>query len=164
MRFLKIGRQRQRQANKVNRFRPIVKIVCVGVLCVFGQILTDESFADEKAAESPVKCDIHAGACSQNLEDLQITLDISPKPVEAMRDLLFKVKLTGQTLQTPPYIDLEMPGMKMGPNRIKLESTSGMVYEGKGVIVRCPSGDRTWHAIVTVPGKGKADFIFDVIY
>jgi len=38
------------------------------------------------------------------------------------------------------------------------------VYEGKGVIVKCPSGHRVWRATVTVPDLGKAEFIFDVIY
>ena len=116
------------------------------------------------AAESQINCSVRDGACSQSLDGLEITLDISPKPVKAMQDLVFKVSLAGEGPDRTPYIDLGMPGMKMGPNRVILEKTSRTVYEGKGIIVRCPSGRRTWQATVTVPGRGKVDFIFDVIY
>jgi hypothetical protein len=57
-----------------------------------------------------------------------------------------------------------MPGMKMGPNRIQLKSAGNDTYEGRGVIVKCPSGRRTWRATVTVPDFGQTDFVFDVIY
>lgn len=116
------------------------------------------------AAESQINCNAHDGACSRGLPELEITLDISPKPIKAMQDLVFRVSLSGVGLDRSPYIDLGMPGMKMGPNRVVLKKISRTVYEGKGVIVRCPSGRRTWRATVTIPGKGIADFIFDVIY
>jgi len=83
-----------------------------------------------------------------------------------MTDLVFTVTLSGsgESLQSPPYIDLGMPGMDMGPNRVKMKPVGKNVYEGKGVIVKCPSGHRVWRATVTVPDMGKAEFIFDVIY
>ena len=83
-----------------------------------------------------------------------------------MQDLAFKVTLDGQLPPDAklPYIDLGMPGMNMGPNRVKLKFTGKATYEGRGVIVKCPSGRRTWRATITVPGFGHADFIFDVIY
>ena len=52
----------------------------------------------------------------------------------------------------------------MGPNRVKMKPVGKNVYEGKGVIVKCPSGHRVWRATVTVPDMGKAEFVFDVIY
>jgi len=54
--------------------------------------------------------------------------------------------------------------MDMGPNRVELRPVKENVYEGQGVIVRCPSGRRTWKATVTLPESGKAEFVFDVIY
>jgi hypothetical protein len=57
-----------------------------------------------------------------------------------------------------------MPGMKMGPNRVLLKLTDQGFYEGKGVIVRCPSGRRTWFANINIPESGEVKFIFDVIY
>jgi len=116
------------------------------------------------AADIKTGCDIHAGSCSRRLPGIDITLDITPKPVRAMRDLLFRVSLAGEAPDRTPYIDLGMPAMKMGPNRVILKKISRNVYEGKGVIVRCPSGRRTWQATVTIPGRGKADFLFDVVY
>jgi hypothetical protein len=81
-----------------------------------------------------------------------------------MRELIFKVSISGSPLSENPYIDLGMPGMKMGPNRVMLKSTGQGSYEGKGVIVRCPSGRRIWFANITIPGSGEVKFIFDVIY
>lgn len=109
-------------------------------------------------------CDVHHGSCTQKLQDMYITIDISPKPVKAMTNLEFTITLTGKQGVSEPFIDLGMPGMKMGPNRVLLKSTQKGVYSGTGTIVRCPSGKRIWKATVTVPDKGSVEFIFDVIY
>jgi len=113
-----------------------------------------------------INCNLHQGACTQNLSGSMITLAVTPRPVRAMQDLLFQVTFSGKLPPNAklPYIDLGMPGMKMGPNRVKLKSAGNVTYEGRGVIVKCPSGRRTWRATVTVPDFGEADFIFDVIY
>ena len=81
-----------------------------------------------------------------------------------MQDLVFKVSLSGNPPHQSPYIDLGMPTMKMGPNRVELKENGTGTYEGRGVIVRCKSGRRTWFANVTIPGTGEVKFIFDVIY
>jgi len=113
-----------------------------------------------------INCDLHQGACTQNLAGSTITLTVAPRPVKAMQDLLFQVTFSGKLPSNTklPYIDLGMPGMNMGPNRVQLESAGIATYEGQGVIVRCPSGRRTWRATVTIPDVGQTDFIFDVIY
>jgi len=113
-----------------------------------------------------INCDLHQGACTRNLAGSTITLTVTPRPVKAMQDLLFQVTFSGKLPSNTklPYIDLGMPGMNMGPNRVQLESAGVATYEGQGVIVRCPSGRRTWQATVTIPDVGQTDFIFDVIY
>ncbi len=113
-----------------------------------------------------INCDLHAGPCTQLLSENTVTLEVTPRPVKAMQDLAFKVTLNGNLPADIklPYIDLGMPGMHMGPNRVKLKSTGKATYEGLGVIVKCPSGRRTWRATITLPDAGHADFIFDVIY
>lgn len=113
-----------------------------------------------------INCDLHVEACVHRVDDTDIILEVTPRPVQAMTDLVFTVTLSGsgESLQSPPYIDLGMPGMDMGPNRVKMKPVGKNVYEGKGVIVKCPSGHRVWRATVTVPDMGKAEFIFDVIY
>ena len=93
-----------------------------------------------------------------------MTLDILPKPVMAMKDLKFQVTLSGEKKTAIPYIDLGMPGMNMGPNRVELRRIKDNVFEGQGVIVRCTSGGRTWKATVSLPEVGKVEFVFDVIY
>ena len=113
-----------------------------------------------------INCDLHQGACTQNLAGSTVTLAVAPRPVKAMQDLSFKVTLTGKLPPNTklPYIDLGMPGMNMGPNRVQLKSAGNATYEGRGVIVRCSSGRRTWQATVIIPDVGQTDFIFDVIY
>jgi len=122
------------------------------------------SVADEIGPSHGINCDIHQNACSQKLPGYTVKLDINPKPVSAMKDLTFRVLVTGEKLQENPFIDLGMPGMKMGPNRVHLKAVNDTTYVGKGVIVRCPSGRRIWRATVTIPQKGAVGFIFDVIY
>ena len=91
-----------------------------------------------------VRCDVHQGPCVADLHGTGVALDIQPKPVKAMRDLTFTLSLKGAKTAGEPYIDLGMPGMNMGPNRVKLKPGDQGVFQGKGIIVRCPSGRRTW--------------------
>ena len=116
------------------------------------------------AGDAEINCDAHKGICSQSIGNQTVSLAIEPRPVKAMQDLVFKVSISGKLPSKSPYIDLGMPAMKMGPNRVALKSTGQGNYEGKGVIVRCKSGRRTWFANVVVPEVGEVKFIFDVIY
>ena len=118
----------------------------------------------EMKSQDQKNCNIQEGSCTLDLSGYKVTLDIHPKPVKAMNDLTFRVTLTGEPLSSPPYIDLGMPGMKMGPNRVVLKEAGEGIYEGAGVIVRCSSGRRTWRATVTFSDLGEVKFIFDVLY
>jgi hypothetical protein len=120
--------------------------------------------AAETQGKTTVNCEINHGPCTRYLSGRKVTLDIEPKPVRAMKDLTFTVRLTGEKASPAAYIDLGMPGMNMGPNRVRLKVIEEGLYRGVGVIVRCPSGRRTWRAKVTVPDLGSAEFIFDFIY
>ena len=150
-------------ASLENKTNPIFFVV------LFFIILTALSFANVSAAadsknSSAINCDIHNGPCVQTLSNGEVVLDIHPKPVKAMSDLTFKITLVGKVPVSHPYIDLGMPGMDMGPNRVYLKPIKDGEYEGTGIIVRCPSGRRTWYAKVTVPDSGTAEFIFNVVY
>jgi hypothetical protein len=81
-----------------------------------------------------------------------------------MIDLTFRLTLSGAAREKPPFIDLDMPDMFMGYNRVYLAAERPGVYSGNGVIVRCPSGIPTWKATVTAPGSGEVTFVFDVEY
>ena len=113
-----------------------------------------------------INCDLHQGDCTQELAGSEVTLSVTPRPVKALQDLLFQVTFSGKLPSDAQaaYIDLGMPGMNMGPNRVQLKSAGNATYEGRGVIVKCPSGRRTWQATVTIPDVGQTDFIFDVVY
>jgi len=116
------------------------------------------------AGSAKINCQAHEGSCKLPIGEETITLDITPRPVTAMQDSTFKVTITGAQPAKAPYLDLGMPAMKMGPNRVMLKSDGNGSYTGKGVIVRCKSGRRTWFANVVVPGSGEAKFVFDVVY
>jgi hypothetical protein len=136
--------------------------VWIGMLFFFTTILPIAAQATDFS--KMINCDIHHGTCTQKLQGTDIILDISPKPVKAMTDLKFTITRTGNQGASEPFIDLGMPGMKMGPNRVLLKSSGKGVYSGTGIIVRCPSGKRIWKATVTFPDMGSVDYIFDVIY
>ena len=123
-----------------------------------------EAIAAEPVSENTVNCDIQQGPCTKDLGDMTVSLDILPKPVKAMQDLKFQVTVSGPKPVRPAHIDLGMPGMNMGPNRVELRPVQENVYEGHGIIVRCPSGRKIWKATVTLLEAGKVEFVFDVIY
>ena len=116
------------------------------------------------AGSATINCQAHEGVCALPLGNETVTLEITPRPVTAMQDSTFLVKISGNQPAQAPYLDLGMPAMKMGPNRVQLKPTGDGAYTGKGVIVRCKSGRRTWLANVVVPGAGEAKFVFDVVY
>jgi hypothetical protein len=134
------------------------------VLLFISVLLLGPNISAKMKAQDLINCDIHEGPCILYISGHKVTLNILPKPVKAMKDLKFRVTISGEQLSSHPHIDLGMPGMKMGPNRVVLKGAGEGNYEGVGVIVRCPSGRRTWRATVTLPNLGEVKFIFDVIY
>jgi hypothetical protein len=118
------------------------------------------------AQKNKINCDLHHGTCTKSLSGGTVTLEVNPKPVKAMKNLLFRVTLSGNLPADthPSYIDLGMPGMNMGPNRVILKPAGPGAYEGRGIIVRCPSGRKIWRATVKISNIGQAEFIFNVIY
>ena len=135
----------------------------IAVLCLTLAALCP-TVGSGKGEPHRVVCDVNSGPCVAVLSDGTVSLDIYPKPVKAMQDLTFTVTLTGEKPDASPYVDLGMVGMNMGRNRVALKPVGGFVFRGNGVIVRCPSGRRTWKAKVTVPDRGSVEFIFNVIY
>ena len=139
-------------------------LVSLGILFLGLLIFSALQPGVSMAADVKLDCDIQSGSCQKELNNRIVELEILPKPVKAMTDLIFRVKVNGTPLSAPPFIDLGMPGMKMGPNRVMLEKNDMAVYEGQGVIVRCHSGKTIWQATVTLPNIGKVVFTFDVVY
>jgi hypothetical protein len=122
------------------------------------------ALAGDQALRIYKKCNFHQSACTVSLSDTTVTLNIRPKPVRAMRALTFTLEISGRSLTSQPYIDLDMPAMAMGPNRVPMKPVGEGVYEGVGFIVKCPSGLKVWCAKVTLPGVGIAEFVFHVLY
>ena len=142
----------------------LFRILFAGMILLSMVIYGVPAQGAEKGHSARVNCDIQHTSCTRELSDTRVVFDITPKPVKAMADLTFRITLTGKQPEAAPYIDLGMPGMQMGPNRVPLESLGNGVHEGSGIIVRCPSGKKIWKATVMVPNMGAAEFIFDVIY
>jgi hypothetical protein len=89
----------------------------------------------------------------------ELTLTIAPDPPREMAELTFTVgvRRDGVAVEGAEVaIDLQMPGMYMGENRIALAPAGGGLYRGTGTVVRCPSGKRRWEAAITArrPGGG----------
>lgn len=111
-------------------------------------------------AGSEVDCVFDEGPCIKMIEPdtIQVGLDIDPKPVQAMRELIFCVILKkGERPITDAAVglSLSMPGMFMGKNEPELHHKGEGLYEGKGVITRCASGRKVWKAEVRIEREGR---------
>jgi hypothetical protein len=117
-----------------------------------------------ETAEDLINCSFEQGPCHLSISDQDIRFDITPKPVQAMSELRFTITLPeGLDLDdTGFYLDLDMPGMKMGNNQVHMKEISKGLYEGTGTIVRCPSGRKIWRATAIIPKLEKIQFIFKV--
>jgi hypothetical protein len=111
-------------------------------------------------------CDFNQNACSRKIGNGSITLDIDPKPVKVMKELTFIVTLKGMKEYESLRLKLQMPGMFMGNNEVKLVRTGNGKYTGKGVIPKCHSGRKAWSAVIVVPGAvpPETTFLFNVLY
>lgn len=107
-----------------------------------------------------VDCDIDRGPCEKGGPGgVQVALEVGPRPVKAMVDLQFTVRAwrAGRPLGGPGgEVALEMPGMYMGENRVKLAPQGDGSFRGQGLLVRCPTGRRVWSAAVALPGDDPA--------
>lgn len=144
--------------------RPDTRCLCI--LLLAGSLLL--SLACTRHESLRPDCTMNAGPCIKAVDGLTVSLDILPKPVRAMQDLSFDVQL--EHLGRPAgassvEVDLTMPGMQMGENRVRLQKVRDGRFQGRGVIVRCPSGQVLWKASVIVTGNGRvtnADFLLEV--
>jgi hypothetical protein len=142
----------------------VLKKIVVILSILFMIFVADTIFAQDSTTDQLVNCDIQHQPCIQQVSGTSVFFDIQPKPVKAMKDLIFEIKVKNMDLAEPPVIDLGMPGMEMGPNHVKMKMIAAGVYQGTGIIVRCPSGKTIWQANINLPGKGSVNFIFNVIY
>ncbi len=114
--------------------------------------------------DAATDCDINKGPCTRDTGTAEIIFDITPKPVKAMQELTFTVKIKGSSGADNLIITLGMPGMYMGGNKVIARKSAKDTYTGKGVIPRCLSGKRLWQATVETPEDEKAGFLFNVLY
>jgi hypothetical protein len=121
------------------------------------------------AASAAVPCNIQLGSCTARTpEGMVVEFDVNPKPVTSLSELTFLVRLSRNNepvTNAAVEVDLTMPGMFMGTTRPKLKHVDTGRYEGKGMIVRCASGRKTWQAdVMVVQGvlRTSAGFVFEV--
>lgn len=112
----------------------------------------------ERRLVAAAPCDLGAGACTRALSGgTEVTLELGPRPLKMMTDLSAVVSLRQRGSPAEPdavTIAFTMPGMQMGKNEIRLVRRGAGRFEGKAVLVRCPSGRRDWIAAVSVARAG----------
>lgn len=134
----------------------------------------DPDHAHDVAAvgpRAPPRCELSSGPCAQRVGSAVVTLEASPRPVRAMAELELTVAVAppGAAGSGPARLALTMPGMTMGENRVALAPAGEGRWSGRGVVVRCPSGRRTWAAAVELPPAApggeplRGTFTFEVV-
>lgn len=105
-------------------------------------------------------CDLGGSPCSAALAGgRRVTLELGPRPLRTMTDLAVTLELApapGQPEPSEVSVWFSMVGMQMGENRARLSRSGPGRWEGKAVLVRCPSGSRAWLADVEVAAPGAA--------
>jgi hypothetical protein len=106
-----------------NRYRLISISTCAG--CIFFFVLFILFCGTPWAAEATPDCEIHESSCTKTIGAYTVELDILPNRLQQCRILPFGCWWPVMLLQAP-YIDLGMPGMHMGPNRVDLKPSAAM--------------------------------------
>ena len=155
----------------MKQFYRITRILCMFLVMAIIPValVVLEPAPAASATETPLPCDIQIGSCIlRNSNGMTIEFDIQPKPVAAMSESTFVVRVTWNDkplTDASVHLELSMPHMFMGKNQPILKHIKEGRYEGKGIITRCASGKKTWQADVAVVSAGKtavAAFVFEV--
>ena len=120
--------------------------------------------------EAATDCELGKAPCTKQIGGgLSVSFDIRPKPVRTMSNLVCRVVLKKGSIPVESadiIVRLSMPGMAMAANRVPLARRDTGVYEGRCVIVRCPSGRKVWRAGIDIYPSGSkpasVDFTFRV--
>lgn len=131
------------------------------VVCILFTLLMLISCSHRSNDPAP-DCDIDASPCMKFDGERYISLEIEPRPVKAMSPLYFRVRLKNHRKPKDIIIDLSMPNMSMGFNKVPLERSGKDTYDGQGFIPVCPSGKRLWRAGVIIDGRLEETFSFNV--
>jgi hypothetical protein len=111
-----------------------------------------------KDGGTPVRaCDVGSAPCARPLPGGgEVRLELGPRPLVAMKELAVRVDLGAGAAgdRSSVSVSFSMPGMNMGENRSRLAAAAPGRFEGKAVLVRCPSGGREWLADVEVASPG----------
>ncbi len=107
-----------------------------------------------------VHCDAGQKACAADADGLHVVLDLAPHPPVPLRAIEAAVRLTragAPVAGADVDVELSMPGMYMGENRIALRPAGDGQYRGEGALLRCASGRRDWLAevVARLPGGGE---------
>lgn len=106
-------------------------------------------------------CDAGVRSCAATAGPIRLVLDLSPRPPLPLKEIEATVRLVrdGAPLAGAEVtVELSMPGMFMGDNRIATKAGPDGRYSGKGVLLRCASGRRDWAAevVIRIPGAPEA--------
>jgi nitrogen fixation protein FixH len=106
-------------------------------------------------------CDAGVRSCAATAGTTRVILDLSPHPPAPLKEIEASVRLVrdgAPVAGAQVTVELAMPGMFMGENRIATTAGPDGSYSGKGVLLRCASGRRDWAAEVVIrqPGAPEA--------
>jgi len=134
----------------------IEKLITVGGGAAAVPTATATSTANATATPTATPCDPGAAPCTALLSGGgEAVLTLAPAPIRTMADLSARVQLRGVPADDARVrLSFAMPGMDMGPNVRTLAPAGAGTFEGKAVLVRCPSGRKGWLAEVTVEAPG----------
>ena len=124
-----------------------------------GAVLLAFALATFAGAETTASTeDLNQGPVTKELDGgLVVQFEIFPRPIPAMKQLEFALTLTrdGKAVEGAEVsLEFTMPAMYMGKNSPTLVEVSPGRFEGKGLIVRCMSGDKRWLATIVIKEAG----------
>lgn len=95
-------------------------------------------------------CDINRQACTVNMGQARLTLDIQPRPIRSMTPLNYQVTIEGGDA-SEVMVNLQGSEMFMGINQTALTAVEGKpgVFQGVGQLAVCTTGEMLWHLTVS---------------
>jgi hypothetical protein len=128
----------------------IIAMLLIGLVTVVGYKLSPllSPKADTRLQPKP-GCNLHRGACNVALDDGELEISISPRPIPLVKPIAIEVRSTGAEIKR---IDADFAGigMNMGYNRPQLVAVGENRYRAETTLPVCITGTMDWELTLMV--------------
>jgi len=125
---------------------PLLALVLAAISAIIWQRPATNNITIAPLAQN---CNLHLAPCNSFVDNHEIRLDITPKPVPIAKALTFNATLADLPV-AQVQLDINGSNMYMGYNRITLTQQDKGQWNGKSLLAFCTTDEMQWQLTLMV--------------